>query len=53
MLEDENENDPSKTSGSSEPQTVHIFVGGLRRPSKKQNDEPAPAPEKPSAHAEG
>jgi hypothetical protein len=53
MLEDKKNNEPSKSSAPREPQTVHIFVGGLRRPAKKQNDDPAVGSEKPSEPADG
>lgn len=51
MLEDKNRDEPSENSESNEPQTVHIFVGGLRRPPKTLSDDPAAA--KPSEGAEG
>lgn len=38
MLEDKKNSESSVASGSNVPQTVHIFVGGLRRPSKEQTD---------------
>ena len=53
MLEDKPENEPSVISGSNQPQTVHIFVGGLRRSSTKRNDDSVPAPQKPLERAEG
>ena len=53
MLEDKKNNETSVTSDPNESKTVHIFVGGLRRPAKKQNDDAAPAPEKPSERADG
>lgn len=55
-ITEEPTNKGSKSSVPSQQQPeveVHIFVGGLRRPAKKQNDDAAPAPEKPSERADG
>lgn len=46
MFEDKKSNEPSNSSSPDEPQTVHIFVGGLRRPSKKQNEDHDVKPQK-------
>lgn len=51
MLEDKKRDEPSEISEANEPQTVQIFVGGLRRPSKILRDDPAAA--EPSDGAEG
>jgi hypothetical protein len=53
MSEDKKNNEPSEISKPSEPRTCQIFVGGLRRPSKNQDENPKPASEDPSARGEG
>lgn len=45
MLENKQNNESSEIVKASEPQTVHIFVGGLRPPPKKQSEHPAPEKE--------
>jgi hypothetical protein len=52
MLEDPKNNEPLEIVKSSEPQTCQIFVGGLRRPPQKQNDNPEHRLEKASERAD-
>jgi hypothetical protein len=52
MSENKKNNEASEIVVPSQPQTVHIFVGGLRRPSKKQNDNPVPTSENSSERSD-